>query len=79
LHEDEFSCGQPALLYKAELKAFEGLVVEPVLVSQSVWDNGVNRIEPASEGVTTARNVFDQIRISVLQPKIKLIEDKIKE
>ena len=77
LQEDEFSCGQPALLYKAELKAVEGLVMEPVLVSQSVWEDGVNRIEPVSEGVTTARNVFDQIQISVLQPKIRLIEKKL--
>ena len=79
LQEDEFSCGQPALLYKAELKAVDGLVVEPMLVSQSIWDDGINRIEPVSEGVTTARNVFDRIRISVLQPKIRLIEDKLKE
>ena len=79
LQEDEFSCGQPALLYKAELKAVEGLVMEPVLVSQSVWEDGINRIEPVSEGVTTARNVFDQIQISVLQPKIKLIEGKLQE
>lgn len=78
LEEDEFSCGQPALLYKAELKAVEGLAIAPTLVSQSVWDNGDNRIEPVSPGVTTARNVFDQIRISVQKPKIKLIEDKLK-
>lgn len=77
LEEDEFSCGQPALLYKAEIKALEGLIIEPILVSQSIWDDGNNRIEPISQGVTTARNVFDQISISVLQPKIKLIEDKI--
>ena len=77
LEEDEFGCGQPALLYKAEIHALEGLVFEPILVNQSIWDNGNNRIEPVSQGVTTARNVFDQISISVLKPKIKLIEDEI--
>ena len=77
LKEDEFSCGQPALLYKAEINAVEGFVIQPTLVSQSVWDNGNNRIEPVSDGVTTARNVFDHISISVQQPKIKLIEDRI--
>lgn len=77
LKEDEFSCGQPALLYKAEIQAVEGLVVEPLLVSQSVWDNGHNRIEPVSEGITTARNVFDKISISVQPPKIKLVEEKL--
>ena len=75
--EDEFSCGQPALLYKAEINAVEGLVIEPALISQSIWEDGNNRIEPVSQGVTTARSVFDQLSISVLQPKIKLIEDKL--
>jgi hypothetical protein len=75
--EDEFSCGQPALLYKAVINATDGFVVEPKLVNQSVWENGKNRIEPVSEGVTTARNVFDEMRISVLKPKIKIIEENI--
>ena len=39
LEEDEFSCGQPALLYKAEIKAVEGLVIEPTLVKQSIWED----------------------------------------
>jgi len=77
LVEDEYGCGQPALLYKAEINALEGLVVEPILVNQSIWEEGNNRIEPVSQGVTTARNVFDHISISVINPKIKLIEDKI--
>jgi hypothetical protein len=77
LEEDEYGCGQPALLYKAEINALEGLVVEPTLVNQSIWVEGNNLIEPVSKGVTTARNVFDHISISVLKPKIKLIEDKI--
>jgi len=46
-------------------------------VNQSIWEEGNNRIEPVSQGVTTARNVFDEISISVLKPKIKLIEDEI--
>ena len=77
LIEDEFSCGQPALLFKAEITAVDGLVIEPELVSQSIWEDGINRIEPVSPGVTTARKVFDQISISVQKPKVKLIEDKI--
>lgn len=76
--EDEFSCGQPALLYYAEIKANEGLNVQPALVNQSVWLDGINSIEPVSEGVTTARNVFDEMTISVLKPKIRLIEKKVK-
>lgn len=77
LKEDEFSCGQPALLFKAEITAVEGLVVEPALASQSIWDDGINLIEPVSQDVTTARDVFDHISISVQKPKVKLIEDEI--
>jgi hypothetical protein len=74
LREDEFSCGQPALLFKAEIVAEAGRKAVPVLDSQSVWDNGVNIVEPVGEGVTTARNVFDDMLITVIRPKPKLID-----
>jgi len=76
--EDEFSCGQPALLFKTEITAEEGVVKTPEIVSQSIWDNGEYRVEPVSEGVTTAKNVFDEIKISVIKPKMKIIQDKVK-
>lgn len=74
LREDEFSCGQPALLFKAEIKAEENLTFTPVLFGQSVWDNGTTRVEPVSEGVTTAKDVFDQMQITIMRPKPKLID-----
>jgi hypothetical protein len=74
LKEDEFSCGQPALLFKAEITAQEGMKFTPVLSDQSIWENGVARIEPVSDGVTTAKNVFDKMEISVIRPKPKLID-----
>ena len=78
LKEDEFSCGQPSLLYKAEIKAIEGLVIEPELVAQSIWENGNTSIEPVSDGVTSARYIFDEIKVSVIKPKVRLIEEKVK-
>jgi len=74
LREDEFSCGQPALLFKAAVTAEEGMEYKPDLSGQSIWDDGSVRIEPVSDGITTARNVFDTIRISVIRPKPKLID-----
>ncbi len=74
-HEvDEFSNGQPALLFKCEVVAEEGLTFDFKLVGQSIWDNGETREEPVGEGVTTARNVFDELNIEVIRPKPKLIE-----
>ena len=72
--EDEFSNGQPALLFKADVKAIENEKYTPVLNAQSIWDNGSVRIEPVSDGVTSARDVFDNMEISVLRPKPKLID-----
>jgi hypothetical protein len=80
LREDEFSCGQPALIYKADVKAIEGNKYNPELTNQSIWDNGSVKIEPVSDGVTTAKDVFDEIKISVIRPKPKLIDKyKVKD
>jgi hypothetical protein len=74
LKEDEFSCGQPALIFKAAISAIKGSKYIPALEAQSIWENGVNRVEPVSSDVTTARDVFDDLQISVIQPKPKLID-----
>jgi len=71
---DEYSNGQPALLYKSELVAEEGNTYDFELVAQSVWENGEIRVEPVSEGVTTAKHVFEEINIEVIKPKPKLID-----
>ena len=72
--EDEFSCGQPALLYKANITATEGMRYIPELAGQSIWEDGQNRIELVSKGITTAKNVFDTMQITVIRPKPKLID-----
>jgi hypothetical protein len=74
LREDEFSNGQPALVFRADVKASEGLKFTPVFISQSTWVNGVVDVEPVNEGITTAKKVFDDISISVIKPKPKLID-----
>ena len=71
---DEFSCGQPALLYKSEITAEEGLSFNFELVGQSIWENGVTSIEPVSPGVTSAKKVFDKIFVEIIRPKPKIID-----
>ena len=74
-HEvDEFSNGQPALLYKSEITAEEGLVFNFELAGQSIWKNGVTTIEPVSLGVTSAKNVFDKMFLEIIRPKPKIID-----
>lgn len=74
LREDEFSNGQPALIFMADLKAVEGEIFTPEIISQSTWIKGIVRVEPVNDGITTAKNVFDDVRISVIRPKPKLID-----
>ena len=74
LREDEFSNGQPALIFMADIKAVEDMIFTPKIIAQSTWTKGLVSVEPVSDGITTAKNVFDEIRISVIKPKPKLID-----
>lgn len=70
---DEFSNGQPALLYRSEITAGEGGRFEFTLAGESRWEEGKNRITPISEGITTAKEVFDKMEVEIIRPKPKLI------
>jgi hypothetical protein len=74
LREDEYSNGQPALIYRSEIKAVEDLKFIPQITAQSTWNKGIVNIEPVSDGVTNAKDVFDDIQISIIKPKPKLID-----
>lgn len=69
MEEDEFACGQPALLYRAEIKADAGHEYTPVAASMSLWEEGRNSIVPVDETITTAKDVFDEMSIVIIKPK----------
>jgi hypothetical protein len=72
--EDEYATGQPALLYQAKVEAREGCVVIPTVVGMSVFDSDSGAVSLQSlKGITTALEVFDEMSISVVRPKPKLI------
>jgi hypothetical protein len=71
--EDEFACGQPALLYRAEIKAEAGKSYTPVPALMSLWEEGKNRLAPIDNTITTAPNVFDEISIALIRPKPVII------
>lgn len=80
LQEDEYSCGQPALLYRVKIKAEKGKQYTPELAFMSLWKEGVNKLAPVDSTITTATNVFDDIDIRIITPKPRLINHyKIKE
>jgi hypothetical protein len=70
---DKYLSGQPALLYKSEIIATEGAVVEVELVGMTIFDSPDGEIIQPMKGITTAAEIFDEISISVLRPKPRII------
>ena len=70
---DEFSNGQPALLFRSEIVATEGKTFEFSLAGESLSEDGKTSVAPVSEGITTAKDMFDKMEIEVIRPKPKLI------
>lgn len=69
---DEFGTGQPAIVYKADIKAVIGNTAIPEIVGMSIL-NGQEEILQPLNGITTAQNIFDEILISVVRPKPKVL------
>lgn len=75
--QDEFATGQPALLYKAEIEVLEEMTVVPEIAGMCVFDTE-NRVEVVPiHGITTATDVFDEISITVVRPKPRIIQKPI--
>jgi hypothetical protein len=74
--EDEYACGQPALLYRAEIKADKGNEYHPKLEAMSLWENGETRLAPVDSTITSAHTVFDEMSIRIGSPKFRLINLK---
>lgn len=71
---DTFLTGQPALLYKAEIPAQTGLKVKPELIGMAAPDTSNKNLLQPVKGITTASDIFDQIEISVVNARPKIID-----
>jgi len=71
---DEYKTGQPPLLYRAEITAKESIRVKPEIIGMSIIDpeEGVT-IQPMS-GITTAKDIFEEIFIEVVRPKPRILK-----
>ncbi|MDR1861215.1 MAG: hypothetical protein LBR06_09890 [Bacteroidales bacterium] len=74
--EDEFACGQPALLYRADIKAVKGAEYTPHLEAMSLWENGNTRLAPVDSTITSAHTVFDRMTLRIIRPKFRFINLK---
>jgi hypothetical protein len=77
LTEDEYSTGQPAMLYKAEIEAVKDRVVVPEIAGMCVFDSANKVLVVPLQGITTAAEVLDEISISVVKPKPRIINKPI--
>jgi len=75
---DEYADGQPAVVYKAGINAEVGHNVVPELVGISVLGNlpGKETVQPITEKITTAHEIFCDIKIKVIRPKPAILKWK---
>jgi len=74
--EDEFACGQPALLYRTDIKAETNNIYSPSIEAMSIWNNGQTALVPLDSTITSAHTVFDEINIRIRKPKFRFINLK---
>lgn len=75
--EDEWGTGQPALLYKAEIEAVKDKVVVPEISGMCVFGQEGRVVVESLLGITTATEVLDEVSISVVKPKPRIIKKPI--
>jgi hypothetical protein len=75
--EDEWGMGQPALLMRAEIEAVKDKKAIPEISGMSVIDPEGRVVVQALLGITTATEVLDEVSISVVKPKPRIINKPI--
>jgi hypothetical protein len=75
--EDEWGSGQPALLLKAEIEAVKDRVVVPEMAGMCILDTDGRALVEPLHGITTATDVLDEVSITVVKPKPRIINKPI--
>jgi hypothetical protein len=75
--EDEWGTGQPALLLRAEIEAVKDVKVFPEISGMCVFDPEGRVVVDPLLGITTATEVLDEVSISVVKPKPRIINKPI--
>jgi hypothetical protein len=71
--KDKFLSGQPAILYRAEIEVIKDSVFHPSVVGMTVLGASDGNIIQPLYGITSATEIFDEIGISIVRPKPKII------
>lgn len=70
---DKYLSGQPAILYRAEITSKIGKLIKPTIIGMTTLGDAEEIITQPLIGITTATGIFDEINISVVKPKPKII------
>ncbi len=71
---DDYKMGQPALLYKADIEAILGNETKPEIEGMCLVDPVNGAVVLPVEGITTAKDIFDQIDIKIVKPRPRILE-----
>jgi hypothetical protein len=74
--EDEFSTGQPSILYKVEIEVRRDNTVIPVVQGMCLINEAGQAMVTPLQGITTATSVFDEISVAVVRPKPRIIQKR---
>ena len=74
---DEFSTGQPALIYKAKISATTGTTVVPEIAGITMPGLVLDSIIKPVKGITTATHVFDEISLQVVKTKPRIFNGNL--
>ncbi len=74
--EDEFSTGQPSILYRVEIEARKDNAVIPVIKGMCLINEAKQTSVEPLKGITTATAVFDEISVTVVRPKPRIIQKR---
>ena len=75
--KDKYFSGQPALLYRSEISAVTGAVAKASVIGMTILDSEDGNIVQPLIGITSATGIFDEISISVVKPKPRIIRKKV--
>ena len=70
---DEYMSGQPALIYRAEITAVPGQTVHPEIYGMCLLNTLDGKIIQPIKGITTAKDIFDEISLNIVKPKPRII------
>lgn len=70
---DDYGSGQPALVYRGEITAVCGNRTVPEVFGMSLLGAENGKIIQPLKGITTALHIFDEIEISVVRPKPRIV------